>query len=339
MPNPEKQPTFLEFLPVSLFGGIMGLTGLYFCWEWTEKTWGCSPIIKIPIGGLAIFLFIVLTVAYLLKIIKYPALVRSEFDNPVSISFFATFIVSLLLLPGIIRHYSEAAAVAVWWVGALFIFLFAWFVLRKWLDHQQDPASALPAWLLPVLGTLDAPIVGAHLPIPGIHEICLVFFAVGVLFAVVLMTVIISRLFFQPQLPDAIQPTLMILIAPSALVFSGYELLTGAQDIAASIFYYSDLFMFLLFASKIWLIPRCCPFRVTWWAVSFPLVAITLAAFRYAEHTPGVVFQVIPAILLAISTGTIAYLLFQTFHRIATNHFVLPAPAAEKATRALHPGV
>ena len=182
MTAPANKISFIEFIPISLFGAVMGLTGLSFCWEWAEKTWSFYPWIKNIIGVIAVVFFLLLTVAYLLKIWKYPLAVRAEFNHPVSISFFGTFIISLLLLPGVIYPYFSTVAVVVWLVGAVLMFVFAWFVLRKWFGEQQDPANALPAWIIPVVGTLDVPIVGMQLPIPGIHEICLVFFGIGVVF-------------------------------------------------------------------------------------------------------------------------------------------------------------
>jgi tellurite resistance protein len=333
MPDTNHEPPFLEFLPVSLFGAIMGLTGLYFSWGWAEKAWGLSGGIKNSIGVITLVAFLALTVTYIVKCFKYPGIVKKEIQHPVSVSFFATFIISLLLVPGIILPYSMNAAIITWSAGAIMMFLFSWFVLRKWLGRQQEPGSAMPAWIIPIVGTLDVPIVGYRLPIPGIHEICLVFFGIGVLFSIILMTVIFSRLIFQAPLPEALQPTLLILVGPFALAFSGYQSLTGLQDTTASVFFYFDLFLLLIFGSKIFLLAVCCPFRITWWAVSFPLVAFTIAAFRYASHKQSAIFQVLAAIMLFISTVLITYLFIQTVYKIATGSFILKTPAAEQATQ------
>jgi len=324
MQDNSPQPSFLQFLPVSLFGAVMAITGLSFSWEWAEKLFSVPPVIQKIFGGMAIFLFAVLTIAYLLKWRKYPALVKTEFEHPVSISFFGTFIISLLLIPGLVLPYSANLAVCIWCLGAVLMFVFTLFVLRKWLDHQQDAGSALPAWIIPVVGTLDVPVVGYRLPITGIHEICIAFFGIGLIFSFILITIIVSRLLFQPPLPETLQPTLLILIGPFALAFSVYESLTGVQDLVASVFFYFDLFLLLLLGSKVLLLGRCCPFRVTWWAVGFPLVAITIASFRFALHKSNPIFNFIPGTLLAISTVTVLYLLFQSIYRLATHQFLLP---------------
>jgi tellurite resistance protein len=317
----DRQPTFLEFFPVSLFGAVMGCCGLSFAWRFAAKLWGLPTVIGEVIGIVAIVLFIILSVAYLVKLKRYPQLVKADFKHPVLISFFGTIIISLLLLPGIILPYHASTAIVIWSIGTVLILLFALKVLRKWLDHQQEPASAVPAWIIPVVGTLDVPIIGAQLPVEGIKEVCLFFFAIGILFAIILMTIIIARLLFQPALPEAAQPTLLILVGPFALAFSGYILITGGQDTMSSVFFYFDLFLLLLFGSKIALLPRCCPFRVSWWAVGFPLAAITIASLRFASNKDGIIFKGIAAVLLVLTSFVIVYLLVQSLSRLITGKF------------------
>jgi len=61
----------------------------------------------------------------------------------------------------------------------------------------------------------------------------------------------------------------------------------------------------------------CCPFRVSWWAVSFPLAASAIAALRFAAAEPGQVTDVIALALLALATITIAGLLIRTLVGLA----------------------
>lgn len=320
MENNTRMP-LLEFLPVSIFGAVMGLSGLSFAWRLADNFWQWRSGLSEVIGAITILLFLVLTVVFMIKFRRYPVLLSKELDHPVLVSFYGTFIISLLLIPGLLLPYLPGLAVTIWVIGAISMLYFAWFVLRKWLDHQQLPESAMPAWVLPIVGTLDVPIVGIHLPIYGIHEICLVFYGIGLVFTIILLTLIISRLMFQAPLPAAMQPTLLILTGPLALAFTGYESLTGVQDIFATVIFYFNLFLFALLASKIVLLPKACPFFVSWWSVSFPLSAVTIAALHYAEHRPGPVHQVISAALLMTTTVVIIFLGIQTVYRIINGTF------------------
>ena len=321
MENVIKKKTFLEFLPVSFFGGVMGLTGLSFSWRLASKLWSVPPQIGEAIAIVAVVAFLSLTIAYLLKLIKFGQIVRAEFSHPVSVSFFATFIITLLLMPGVIKPYFPNFSFVLWLTAAVMMFFFALHVIRKWLDNQQQPEHAVPAWILPVVGTLDVPIVGSSFDVQGAREICLLFFGIGIIFTLILFPIIISRLFFQPQLPVLLQPTLLILTGPFALAFSGYSTLHGSQDLLSTVFFYFNIFLLCILISKIAYIPRACPFSATWWSVSFPLVAITISAFRYYEFSSDVPHAILAGLLLALSTAVISYLVFQTLYRIISGTF------------------
>ncbi|MDN3654203.1 SLAC1 anion channel family protein [Ferruginibacter paludis] len=339
MGSAKLNTSFISFLPVSLFGGILGMTGLTFSWRLAEAKWGFPHWMSKAIGLLAIVLFLALFTAYLVKWIKYPSTVINEFNNPVSSPFFTTFIVSLLLLPGIVLPFSERIATVVWSAGVALIILFTLLVLGKWMRIQQNTSDAQPSWLLPVVGMLDVPIVGSQLHFAGAREICLYCFAVGVFLAIIILPIVFARLFFGPPLPEALQPTLLVLLLPFAITYSDYEDLTGGRDITGSILYYAGLFLLVLLASKIALLPKCCPFRVSWWSVSFPLAAITIASFRYTSHPTPIPVQWIPAVLLPLLTLTLLYLLTITFYRIITNQLFLNNSTAENATKGLQTSV
>ena len=312
----QAESPFLEFMPVSLFGAVMGLTALCFAWRLASQLWRFGNAVPEVMGVIAIVAFVVVTLAYLVKWHRYPGSVAAEFDHPVSVAFFSTFIISLLLIPGVLLPYAPVLADAIWLVGVLLIFSFAWFVLRKWMGKQQMPESAMPAWVLPVTGTLNVPIVGSFLRFNGAHELSVMFFGIGIIFIIMLMTMIFSRLFFQAQLTAIAEPSLMILAAPLALAFSGYEGLQGVQDLTASAFFYFCLFLLILFGSKIFFVPRTCPFHVGWWSVSFPLASVTVASLRYSQRAPDVLHRTLGGVLLAVTTLVILYLLAQTFSQI-----------------------
>lgn len=198
----------------------MGLSALCFAWRLAAKAWHINTLIGEIIGCTAILAFVLLTVAYTVKWILYPASVEGEFKNSVSVGFFSTVIISILLIPGILLPYAPVIAYVIWLLGVLLIFLFAWFVLRKWMSKQQLPETAVPVWVLPVTGTLNVPIVGNSLKFAGAHEFCLMFFGFGIIFIMILMTIIFSRLFFQAPMAVNVQPSLLILVAPFALALT-----------------------------------------------------------------------------------------------------------------------
>ena len=119
------------------------------------------------------------------------------------------------------------------------------------------------------------------------------------------------------MLPDALQPTLMILVAPFAVGFSTYVATTGNVDIFAEGLYALALFMLAVLLGHMRRLWHCCPFRVSWWAVSFPLAASAVAAIRFAGARPGLVADTIAIMLLALASLVIAGLAMRTLSGIA----------------------
>ncbi len=81
-----------------------------------------------------------------------------------------------------------------------------------------------PAWFIPAVGNVVAPIAGVGL---GFPETSWVFFAAGLIFWIVLLVLVMNRLIFHDPLPGRMVPTLAILIAPPAVGFLAWLQLNG----------------------------------------------------------------------------------------------------------------
>jgi tellurite resistance protein len=195
--------------------------------------------------------------------------------------------------------------------------LFAWLIVSRWLSDRQQVAHATPAWFIPVVGLLDVPLALPGLNLPGMHGLMVVAMAVGLFFAVPLFTMIFSRLLFEPPLPDALKPTLLLLVAPFAVGFSTYTLVVGQTDLFAQALYALTVFLLTVLLGQLRYLAACCPFRVAWWAVSFPLAAVAIAALRFAAADPGWLTNAVALASLALATLVIAGLLGRTLIGLA----------------------
>jgi tellurite resistance protein len=141
--------------------------------------------------------------------------------------------------------------------------------------------------------------------------------AAGLFFAVLLFTLIFSRLLFEPPMPDALQPTLLILIAPFAVGFSTYLTIPGQVDLFAQSLYMLTLFMLAVLLGRLRSLLICCPFKISWWAGTFPLAASSIASLRFAAAEPGLVTHSLAIGLLGLATLTITALFFRTLVGVA----------------------
>ena len=302
----------LDYLPIGLFGSVMGLTGLSVAWQLAQAQYGTPGWVPQVIAALAVLAFVALLTGYGIKLATAPEAVRAELRHPIAGNLFGTVSISLLLLPIVVAPYLRLLAQALWITGAISMILFAWFVVSRWMSDRQQVAHATPAWIIPVVDLLDVPLALPSLELPPMHGLMVFALAVGLFFAVPLFTLVFSRLVFEPPLPDALKPSLLILVAPFAVGYSAYTLTVGQADLFAEALYMLMLFMLAVLLGQLRHLAVCCPFRVSWWAVSFPLAAVSIASLRFAATQPGLVTDAIAFVLLALATLVIAALLGRT---------------------------
>ncbi len=311
-PVAEAVTSRLDYLPVAVFGSVMGLTGLSLAWHLAHAVFGAPEGIGAGIGLFAVFTFVVLALAYGVKLVTAPQKVVAEFNHLIAGNLFGTFCISLLLLPLVLVHYNLLLARGVWIVGAVTMIAFAWAIVGRWISQPHDVTQVTPAWIVPVVGLLDLPFGVPALQMPQLQGLMLFGVAVGLFFAIPILTLNLSRLVLAKPLPDALQPTLLMLVAPFAVGFSAYVVTIGKDDLFADALYMLTLFVL---AVILWRLVRVLPgkaFKLGWWGTSFPLAASAIAGLRYATFHPGPVSTALAVALLALATVAIAALILRT---------------------------
>jgi tellurite resistance protein len=304
-------------LPVGMFAAVMGLTGLCAAWMLAHARYGTPAWIGPVIGLTACAAFVAIAIGYAVKAVIAPEAVRNEFRHPIAGNLFGTPLISLLLLPIPLADLSLSLARTSWTIGAVGMAVFAWLIVTRWLSDRQQVAHATPAWIVPVVGLLDVPLALPSLSLPPMPGVMMFGLSVGLFFALPLFTLILSRLLFEPPLPAALQPSLLILVAPFAVGFSAYVVTTGAIDLFARGLFAIALFLLAVLLPKLARLGRACPFRVSWWGVSFPLAAAAVAALRVAIGEPGLPADGLALALLTLATLVIGWLLARTLIGLA----------------------
>jgi tellurite resistance protein len=314
--SPAAQQAF-DYFPVALFGSVMGLSGLCIAWRIAHARYGAPDWIPTSIGAAAVIAFLLVTIGYAAKIATAPGAVKAEFNHPIAGNLFGTILISLLLLPIVVAPVSLPIARALWIAGATGMVAFALFIVNRWLSDRQQIAHATPAWIVPVVGMLDVPLALPSLGLPPMHELMVLALSVGLFFTLPLFTLIFSRLLFEPPMPESLQPTLMILVAPFAVGTSTYMVTTERTDLFAQALYLLTLFMLVALLGRLRYIARCSTFRFSWWAVSFPIAASAIAALRFAVAQPSTATDAVALLLLAFATLAIGGLLILSLIGVA----------------------
>lgn len=275
----------LAHFPVSFFAVVMGTGGLSLATHKLERLLDAGPRASLVIGGIAGAAFLVIGLLYLAKALRHPRAVIAEWHHPVRLSFFPTISISLLVLSLVALPVSRDAAEPLWIAGTVMQVVFSLAVLSAWIGHREfQPPHLNPAWFIPAVGNIIVPVAGVPL---GYVEPSWFFFSFGLLFWLVLLTLVFNRLIFHTPLPERLLPTLTILIAPPAIGFLAWLGLSGhGIDAFAHILFYAGLALFLLVATQAGRMVRI-KFALSWWAYSFPLAALTTAAAVFADAIGG----------------------------------------------------
>jgi tellurite resistance protein len=299
----------LKNFPISFFAVVMGLTGATIAWQRAETIWGLNAVVSSTLLAISSVIFAVIMIVYAIKIIRYPDEIRREFQNITKLSFFPAISISLLLLSIAFMDLLPGFSQALWIIGASVHFFFSVAIISIWIRHPSLEINHIsPAWFIPVVGNILAPIAGVvYAPV----EISWFFFSIGLVFWIALFTILFYRLLFHNPLPERLLPTLFILIAPPVVGFISYVKLTGVVDSMARILYYFGLFVFILMIPQLRMLSRI-KYYLSWWAYTFPLAALSIATMLMYHQNGLVFFKYLALVLLTLISAVIVLLTFMT---------------------------
>lgn len=317
----EQKSSRLEHFPISFFAVVMGLTGLTLAWEKAAAVLGYPVIFSQVLLIISACAFLVIVLTYATKAKIHPHAIIEEFHHPIKMSFFPAFSIGLLLMSIATLNMSEQLSLYLWSVGCTVHLGFTLYALGQWLHHPKFKVPhSTPAWFIPVVGNILVPIAGVE---HGFIELSWFFFSIGLIYWIILKTLIFNRMFFHEPLPQKLLPTLFILIAPPAVGFISYTKLNGELDNFARILFYTAMFLVLLLLSQL---PKFLniKFFMSWWAYSFPLAASTIAALNMHHFTPSPFLAYLSIGLLFLATSVITLLFFRTLLAMKRKEICVP---------------
>jgi len=308
--------------PVGLFAGVMGLAGLSVAWRLAARD-AAPGWIGDGLAVIAWLAFVFLAGAQLRRAWHDRTAWLAELRQPATAPFLGTFWISLLLLPLLLPVGTPARAM--WLAGVVGMTVCAWRNFLQWTAGALEDGQVSAAWLIPVVGLLDIPLAFPMLGWPALRETMLFALAAGFVLAIPVFALVFGRLVSRAP---AAQPTLLILLAPFAVGFSAYVAMAGVVDAIARALFYLDLFLLAVLLPRVYAMLRGQPFRLSWWALSFPLAASAVAAQRYALALPSLPSRVLASALLALATLAIGALAWRSLRGLARGETMLQAAPA-----------
>lgn len=277
-----RPPRALEHFPVSFFAVGMGTLGLTLALHAAERSFGLEQLMSHAALAMSVVFLTLIALGYIAKALRHPQAIKAEWNHPIRIAFFPAISISILLLAAVLAGPMPVLANILWLVGAAIQGGLALSVVGAWIGSRAfAPVHVSPAWFIPAVGNVIVPLAGVQL---GHAELSWIFFSAGVMFWLVLLTLVINRLMFHDPLPGRLIPTLVILVAPPSVSFIAWVRLTGEVGPFGHILIslgYVFAAIVVTQAPKFFRLP----FALSWWALSFPVAALSSASFLYAEKT------------------------------------------------------
>lgn len=301
----------------------MGVGGLALAWRRAAKVWRLSEQPFHWLLGLAVALFVVVGVGYLAKWVLHPQAARAELGHPIRMAFVPTITISLLVLATGLTELAPQVARVLWWMGAVGHLVATVAVLSAWFGRPDiGMTHVTPAWFIPIVGNVITPLAA-----PAIGNLDLAWFAfgVGVVFWLALLPLVLQRLLLHdPGLPPKMLPTLAIFIAPPSVIALSWQALTGelADPVGRITYAVTLMFVVLLTAQA----PRLArlPFALPFLAYTFPLAVAASVSIAMAGALPGVGYDVIAILLLAVATLVIAAVIARLLIAAARGQLLVP---------------
>lgn len=310
-------------MPAPLFGAALGLTGLSLAWQRAEdmailRADGVSAVLLILAGMVSLLIF----AGYSVKLARRPDAVREDMLHAARFTSLGAAPMTLMLLPaGALPYFSQppAGPNLIWLFGALVHLGLAGWLIARWVRVRPSLCDVTPAWFVPLVGMAVAASAGGDL---GYTALATGITLAGSLAWIALLPFVIRRLAKGPALPDALVPTIFVLVAPPALVALGLGSLAdhsrGTALLATAFFYVSCAFLVpvtIVIARRFKDI-TALGYTHGWWSATFPLAALASAALQTQATLPTAPHHAIAAGALALVTLVTAAVGFASLRSI-----------------------
>ncbi|MDP5293421.1 TDT family transporter [Oceanimonas sp. CHS3-5] len=258
----------LAATPTPMAGLALGIASLGWCWENTGLFAGQAQSLA---AAIAAVLLLILTA----KFVLHPRLLAEDLAHPVVGSVVPTFAMATMVVSASLEG---SARDLLWGLGTglhvVFLLAFARHRLQAFRLHHM-----VPSWFVPPVGIIVAAVASPGGALEPLAQGLMWF---GLVCYGLLLPLMLYRLIFCAEVPDAAKPTIAILAAPASLSLAGYLTVSTQPDLllVAVLLGIAVLMTALIYLALFHLLRL--PFSPGYAAFTFPLVIGATALFKVA---------------------------------------------------------
>lgn len=262
----------IKDLPTPLGGLALGIASLGWCLENAFPLSGYGQMIG---ALLAMVLLFFLSARFIL----HPASIWQDLKHPVLGSILPTFAMASMVISKMISDYFMILGSIIWLcaivIHIIFLVMFVYHRARQFSWHH-----VVPSWFIPPIGLIVADVT---CPSPEFYSIAIVLLVIGMISYAVMLPLVIYRLIFIAEIPDAAKPTIAILAAPASLSLAGYINIVHVPSLLIiAILLGIAILMTLVVYCALFKLMRL-PFSPGFAAFTFPLVIGATALYKVSS--------------------------------------------------------
>ncbi|MGF1726066.1 TDT family transporter [Photobacterium nomapromontoriensis] len=300
--------------PTPMAGLALGIASLGWCWENAADLHGVGQMTGAAIAS-------VLLLVLLVKFLWHPKSLWTDLSHPVVGSVVPTFAMATMVVSKALGMYFAVAGQALWLFAVIlhliFLALFTYHRASEFELHHM-----VPSWFVPPIGIIVADVAFPGGALRPLAEGLQLF---GMSIYAVMLPMMIYRLIFSHEIPDAAKPTIAIMAAPASLSLAGYLTVTQHPSpvIIGLLGGIAVLMTFVIYIAFFRLLRLT--FSPGYAAFTFPMVIGATALFKMAAwmvasgYAPEYVQQVstLAHIELYVATAVVGYvaLRYLAFYR------------------------
>ena len=255
-------------VPTPMAGLALGIASLGWAWENVGLFAGGAQMLGAVIAAV---LLLILTA----KFVLHPQLLMQDLAHPVVGSVVPTFAMATMVVSCALGGNLGTGL----WLFAIalhlaFLVTFIWHRLKDFKLHHM-----VPSWFVPPIGIIVADVASPGGAFAPLAQVLLWF---GIVCYAVMLPMMLYRLIFCAEVPDAAKPTIAIMAAPASLSLAGYLTVTAepAPVLVAVLLGIAVLMTALIYLAFIKLLRL--PFSPGYAAFTFPMVIGATALFKTA---------------------------------------------------------
>lgn len=283
----QNRPGSIDRVPLNTFAIALGLTGVASTWSAATTVATIPPQIARVFWVVSAAVTLWLITAHAVRGKRSGKPLRGQLRDPVQgpLAVIVPLVGMLIGTDALLWLPTVGATIVI--VSMIATAAYAGWLVSTWMTGRIELGAVHGGYILPTVagGFLTATAADAL----GLHALGWAAFGVGCLFWVVMTTLLIARMISRPALPDALAPTLAVIMAPPAV--GGLALFALTDHVASPLSFAFAGITGILAIAQLAAIPlyRRLRFSLGFWSFTFPVAAVATYAIAWLDvaHTPS----------------------------------------------------